>query len=342
MSDFFRNATDFSIGDHATFNSVQGDQYNNHYGHYHATNTNTAVVKRKPLWTWLLGKKDSEYDQYEEVKRGEVNLIREVYSHRVPGRWKYVRGQYIEMDSKCTKTISTGQVVRGLEQIQGPKMTIVSYEGPEAQKEWKRDFQQFSSTLRVGNAHLLAINQSKIPLLIFTSELIPAAQFLPNIGLLVKLYLHALTYPERLGYLQWNRLWIDPKRGVLCHGPEGPEARSQPLGLIRFEESMDTPSSVELLQDDICIRFLVGLKSKDVDYYVVRGISWDDCSAIEVVDKSRPPDCFWEPIVDHFKVNPKVVSTLTNTLVAVLTRTLDWFGAGDLEERVLLANGMMR
>ncbi|KAL0564478.1 hypothetical protein V5O48_017568, partial [Marasmius crinis-equi] len=297
-----------------------------------------AVVKRKPLWIRLLGKKDSEYDQYEEVKRGDVELIREVSSH-VPRHWNYIWGQYAYRDSKCTKTISIGQIVgRG-----DSKMTIVGYEGPEAQKEWKRDFRQFSGTLRAKNAHLLAVNQSKIPLLIFTSELIPAAQFLDNVGPLVQLYLFALM-GLRLG-CWWNELWIDPHRGVLCRGPEGPEAKSWVWTHISFEDSMDTPSSVELLRDEICTRFLVGLESKVVDRRVVSGLwfAHSDYSVIEVVEKSHPRDCFWEPIVDHFKVTrPTVVLTLTNTLVAVQTQTLDWSSRGVLGKRVLLANGMTR
>ncbi|KAL0564784.1 hypothetical protein V5O48_017254 [Marasmius crinis-equi] len=331
MSDFLRNARDFSIGDHATFNSVQGNQYTNN--NYHVTNTSTAVVKRKPLWMRLLGK-ESEYDQYEEVKRGDVKLIREVSSH-VPRHENYIQGRYTYKDSKCTKTVSAGQIIgRG-----DSMMTVVSYEGPEAQKEWKRDFKQCSSTLCARNAHLLGINQSKIPLLIFTSELIPAAQFLVDVGPLGRAYLFTLSVSAQFDCL-WTEMWMDPQHGVLCRGPEGPQRELQIGYRLLLDESLDTPPTMELLQDDICTRFLVSL---DIDDDVAFGLSgaYSDCSVIEVVDKSDPRAPFWEPTLDHFKVTqPVVVSSLTSTLVAVKTQILNWCGSDDLNKWVLLANGM--
>ncbi|KAL0564059.1 hypothetical protein V5O48_017997, partial [Marasmius crinis-equi] len=171
--------------------------------------------------------------------------------------------------------------------------------------------------------------------------LIPVSEFLADVGPLGRLYIYELESESR------GSIWADPQRGVLCHGPQGPEDKlHEPL--CYSGEFRGAPPTVELLREDICTRFLVGLESKDVDDGVAFGLAstFSDHAAIWVVDKEDPADCFWEPTVDHFKVTRlMVVSTLTGTPVAVGPAALDWDDAGrldksGLDEKVLLANGM--
>ena len=114
---------------------------------------------------------------------------------------------------------------------------------------------------------------------------------------------------------------MDAARGVICRGPQGPDVDLDgwPVGL------QGLPSTVDLLQDDVFLRFLASCKSKKVDrefVYVIWG-SYLTEDASEMCDR------------------PTVISTLTQAPIAVANNI--WEDPyGNLSEQTLLDNGMTR
>ncbi|KAL0569570.1 hypothetical protein V5O48_012392 [Marasmius crinis-equi] len=166
MSDYFRNARHFSIGEYSTFNTVQGDQYN------HTTIIRKLTTETKPrLWITGSEEQESEFAQYDEVKRGDIRIA--CYIHRSTPS---------DLARYCAKDVFTGKIARGAEK--GSRLTVVSYTGRDAQVKI------YSGTAK---AQLLAINRSKIPLLIFTGDLVPARDFMKDTGPLGQVYFWALS-----------------------------------------------------------------------------------------------------------------------------------------------------
>ncbi|KAJ8094813.1 hypothetical protein PM082_010025 [Marasmius tenuissimus] len=89
--------------------------------------------------------------------------------------------------------------------------------------------------------------------------------------------------------------------------------------------SDELPLNAELIQEDVLLRFLASLKSKEVDDVVVRGVV--SSGASNVVPERVP--------------RPTVISTLTNTPIAVANNAWRSF-SNSLSERKLLGNGLTR
>ena len=78
---------------------------------------------------------------------------------------------------------------------------------------------------------------------------------------------------------------MDPKRGILCSGPHGPSWSSllnRELGVDIKDLSYDA----ELLQEDVCVRYLASFKSRKIDDYVVGELiqarTWQKYNTLEV------------------------------------------------------------
>ncbi|KAJ8087630.1 hypothetical protein PM082_006463 [Marasmius tenuissimus] len=114
---------------------------------------------------------------------------------------------------------------------------------------------------------------------------------------------------------------MDPKRGVICRGPEGPYPDLSAWSI----ESKDMPSTVDLLQDDVCMRFMASCRSKEVDHVFLKGIIWtgSDVAVPESFDQ------------------PTVFSVLTQTPIAVANNVWESH-YGNLAERKVLENGLTR
>ena len=115
---------------------------------------------------------------------------------------------------------------------------------------------------------------------------------------------------------------MDAGRGVICRGPEGPYPGLLPWG-VDVEE---LPSTADLLQEDLFLRFLASRKSKEVDPIVVRALAWSYRVREDASER-------WD--------QPTVFSTLTQTPIAVAKNIWedDW---GTFSERTLLENGLTR
>ena len=112
---------------------------------------------------------------------------------------------------------------------------------------------------------------------------------------------------------------MDAGRGVICRGPEGPDPNIIGWGV----EVPEVPSTADLLQEDVFLRFLASRKSREVDRGVVDAIRW---SYDVREDASERCD------------QPTVFSTLTQIPIAVANNI--WEGSGSLSERTVLENGL--
>ena len=114
---------------------------------------------------------------------------------------------------------------------------------------------------------------------------------------------------------------MDAERGIICRGPKGPWPD------LPFWDSglLDVPSTVDLLQEDVFLRFLAGLKSNDVDC----GVVWAMFDHYVNEDASGMCD------------QPTVISTLTQTTIALANNVWEDHSES-LSERILLKNGLTR
>ena len=116
---------------------------------------------------------------------------------------------------------------------------------------------------------------------------------------------------------------MDAGRGVICRGPEGPDPNI--IGWALDVEEL--PSTVDLLQEGVYLRFLASQKSKEVDRGIVSAIDWSHV---------------WEEVFERCD-RPTVFSTLTQTPIAVANNIWEELNPyGNLLEGTLLENGLTR
>ncbi|KAL0566603.1 hypothetical protein V5O48_015407, partial [Marasmius crinis-equi] len=124
MTEYFRDARLENVAlNHPNFSNVQGDQYNN-------TMVVTTSRTQKGLRLWK-SKKGAEFEQYNEIKRGDIRLIRDISSYVPRYRKKKKARSKIEI-IESEKKVFTGEIVAGTGQ--GMRLTVVGYEGRDAQK----------------------------------------------------------------------------------------------------------------------------------------------------------------------------------------------------------------
>ncbi|KAJ8089546.1 hypothetical protein PM082_014802 [Marasmius tenuissimus] len=125
--------------------------------------------------------------------------------------------------------------------------------------------------------------------------------------------------------MQWGcwdvEMWLDPSRGVICHGPKGPFSHLPADSL----DIKDLPPTAELLQEDVLMRFLASHKSKEADdvFFDALYLASDDEDMPEQADR------------------PTIFSALSKTPIAVANNV--WEGWEDnLVDRTCLENGLTR
>ncbi|KAJ8092467.1 hypothetical protein PM082_023720 [Marasmius tenuissimus] len=246
-------------------------------GAFIVNNDNRVIRQKRPIRWHIRGteEEEAEYDQYGEYRRSDIRLI-QLLQHENLERMDRETGQFVPLD--CERSIFLAEVLTGVGK--GMLVTVVSYEGQDAPEKWKNTFQHYSGHLYASNAHLLGLNRSKVPLLILLGELVPATVFIQKMGNLQRLYISSLHWRR-----PWNcgaeELWLDGRRGVICRGPEGPHT-----GLPRWTFEIEDPiSSVDILKEDVLMRYLASFKSKAVDRRFVElegfsRIDWPDPSDV--------------------------------------------------------------
>ncbi|KAL0564861.1 hypothetical protein V5O48_017174 [Marasmius crinis-equi] len=254
-------------------------------GNFSTVHGNQIIHNNQRIYHGSRKRKRTEYDDYNQVISGNIRRTKDFGVCQ----W-YDRGAGLRVD----KTICAAEVIG----VEGKTFTVVAYSGPDAREKFERDFQEYSSQLTASSFQVYGVN-ANVPLVLFHNELRPLASFVDSLGFWGRFYL--VSWMEHLDpYCGYHEIDSD---------------------FFKFE---NIPSDIELLQDDICFRFLVSLKSKDVDEAVVRAISVDDRKYL-----------YGGPDVHQ----PTVFSISTNATIAVCT--VEWRITG-FEDREAMENGESR
>ncbi|KAK1234944.1 hypothetical protein PQX77_001844 [Marasmius sp. AFHP31] len=332
MATFFPNAKHFSI-DGGTFSGVNGDQHNYYFErtvqashlstscpgsiaqgtssramittiHINGNQINNQVVEREE-------RELTEFDDFRNLKRGDVCRLRNICQVRGD------EGCECEMCSQWQRRVVKMICAAKVNGVEG-EFTVVSYTGPDARKVFEEEFHKLSRQLFSEVAQVYAIDKGTIPSMVLWHNLVPLAQVLSNVGELVVRYLENL-------HNQWDcdyeEMWIDPTRGVICRGPKGPHI----YFILDELKIKDLPPTAELLQEEVLMRFLGCQKSREADdaFMHVMSYTWIRKNVPEWVDR------------------PTIFSALTKTPIAVANNI--WTSDKDtLVEQTCLENGWTR
>uniref|UniRef100_A0A0W0F003 Uncharacterized protein n=1 Tax=Moniliophthora roreri TaxID=221103 RepID=A0A0W0F003_MONRR len=217
----FNRSSRFSIKGKNSFNHVHGDQ----------TIINLKTREVKP---------NRQPQKFECIKRGHVISIEDLGI--IDWNWIWQNGKIVGRH-KAQKMICTVELVD-----RQSKYTAMIYEGEDARTLWEEDFRRLSRTKNPGTFQLFGINQSAIPALIFHHELIPLAHFYTG-SFWMSVYIEYLRQNIQCRY---EHLWMNTTTGVLFSGPVGPGAQ---LFILGADKSIVVPPTVDMLKDDISLRF---------------------------------------------------------------------------------------
>ncbi|KAK1234704.1 hypothetical protein PQX77_002088 [Marasmius sp. AFHP31] len=332
MSTFFPNAQNTSISG-GVFSHVQGDQHicytgraetkmitlpsangriaANRESNSPSTSTMAVHVKGNQVNQILQReeKERTEFDDYRNVKSGDFYRLEDVCVTeycREPWSWYY--------EPKVDKTVCAVEVI-GTE----GRFTSVTYRGPDARRAFEEDFRKFSrARSSKSSAQVFAVDVGTVPSLLFWHGLLPISHLRRNLGTLGGLYVCNLR--RKLKCLEWE-LWVDSARGVVCQGPKGPLSEIWwKGGKVEVEK---LPLTAEMLQEDVFLRFLASLKSKQADWVFLQSMWYGyDVDLPELFDQ------------------PTIVSTMTKTPIAVANNV--WTSREGFTERKALENGLTR
>ncbi|KAK1222541.1 hypothetical protein PQX77_014605 [Marasmius sp. AFHP31] len=334
MSAFFSNAQNPSISG-GVFSHVEGDQHIRYTGRaetrmitsssanghiaanqeFNSPSTSTMVVHVKGNQVNQIvqqeEKERTEFDDYRNVKSGDFYRLEDVCVTEYPREPWYRYGR------KVDKTVCAVEVI-GTE----GRFTSVTYRGPDARRAFEEDFRKFSrARSSESTAQVFAVDVGTVPSLLLWHGLLPISHFGRSLGGLGGIYVYNLC--RKLNCLEWE-LWVDSGRGVFCQGPEGPWS-----GIWWMNEEVkaeNLPLTAEMLQEDVFLRFLASLKSKQADRAFLYAMSWGGNDNYEGV-----PESF---------VRPTIFSTLTTTPIAVANNV--WVDGWGFTERKTLENRITR
>ncbi|KAK1221297.1 hypothetical protein PQX77_015897 [Marasmius sp. AFHP31] len=310
-----------------------GRDQNNNYGPgpFTINNDNRVVqqtVARQTRWR-IQGTEEEEerYAEYGEYKHGDIQIIGRIHTERVKNRYDPTTGQRVPVDCDCERSIVLGKIVSG-EGI-GTIVTVESYEGKDAPKEWKQRFLCHTTGKsffqRNESAHLFALNRSKVPLLIYSGGLVPLTHFWRNFGWLGVLYFDSLA-AQWGSDGTWFGLWMDPARGAICQGPDGP-GDGVPNSVYAPIKNLKLPSTTDLLQEDVFLRFVASQNSREVDDAFI--------SAIDVCGHQSE-------VVPEFVSWPTIISAPTKAPIPFTFASYSWKSNSGLVEQKALENGLTR
>ncbi|KAK1217918.1 hypothetical protein PQX77_019411 [Marasmius sp. AFHP31] len=335
QSTFFPNARNFAIS-HGSFSHVEGDQHNTHNIRISRMSTGAAAAESNGHTSIIQGitittihgnqihnvvqpekKEPTEFDDFRIVKRGDIcrdqDLVQFVPEDYRCRRWYTQDCECDFCQRQVIKTVCIGKV----EGTQG-KFTVMSYSGPGGRKAFEKDFWKYSSVVSSRVPQMYAVDIGSIPSILYWNELVPAVVLKGKLGWMGQMYLYSLHWKWKC---KVEELWMDSARGVIRCGPKGPYP-DLPYSELKIE---DMPSTADLLQEDVCLRFLASCKSKEVDHVFVEGI------------ESAGSDTFMPESFDQLTV----VSALTQTPIAVAKNV--WENRDNrCVERKVLESGLTR
>ncbi|KAK1227446.1 hypothetical protein PQX77_009557, partial [Marasmius sp. AFHP31] len=330
MSTFFRRAQNTSISG-GVFSHVQGDQYNNYTSRARtkmitssspnqriaaAQETDSAMATTMVVHVngnqvnQIIQQEGehTEFDDYRNVKSGDFCRLEDVCVveyHRGP--WQY--GD----PPTANKTICAVKVI-GTE----GRFTSVTYSGPDARRAFKKDFRKFSrARSSKSSAQVFAVDVGTVPSLLLWHALLPISHFGRSLGWRGEIHVYNLLRKLKCSK---RELWVDFARGVICRGPEGPISIMWLMGDDMAVENL--PLTAEMLQEDVFLRFLASLKSREADRLFLRAMWWAG-------DRYDVPESCDQPTI---------FSTSTATSIAVANNV--WTSGLGSTERKALENGI--
>ncbi|KAK1224522.1 hypothetical protein PQX77_012568, partial [Marasmius sp. AFHP31] len=309
MSTYFPDCQKLRIND-GNFSHVGRDQHN----HYSQIN---QIVQQKE-------KERTAFDDFRNVRQGDFCRLRDIginwYRRDCPCMLRRRRCWDCKREKwKVDRTICLAEV----DGSPGQVYTAVSYSGPDARKAFEADFQTYSQVLSSQVAQIYAIDIGTVPSLLFRNELVPLAHFEKHLSWSVWLHLGILLGQWECGGAE---VWIDSARGVMCRGPAGPDSH-----IVGWSHRAiwDAPFTVDFLQEDVVLCFFVSKKLREVDRTT---ISW-------IAAGNAYPGYVPELVNPH---TVEVISTLSNTPIAIAARHQTWNYSYSLLEENLLENGSFR
>ncbi|KAL0563759.1 hypothetical protein V5O48_018307 [Marasmius crinis-equi] len=187
MSQYFAGAQGTSLSGYNNFSIVRGDQHNHFNQTITSITTRSTQAKRV---TYVHGDEDEEADfaEYHDVMLGDILIRQDLGTTEVE---RFDTRKWVSVPSGCERTFFLGEVSS---RRAGAATTclIVRYSGDQREEAWREDFHKFSGLRSANIAQLHAINRSKIPLLLFSGDLVPIANFMSRLSFIGQRYLETL------------------------------------------------------------------------------------------------------------------------------------------------------
>ncbi|KAF9262794.1 hypothetical protein L218DRAFT_988058 [Marasmius fiardii PR-910] len=250
--------------------SVEGDMANIVHGNQTINYNTHGIVQQKAE-----EKEPTLYDQFRKIRLGDIYIVQDICYRDDYGQCWLAESQYRTL--KFRETISIAKIY--CKAAKDLKFTVVSYNGPRAAEKWEEDFRRVARVRGAQTMQLFGINRSSVSrLLIFHGELLPIKHW----------YVSHICMRYFIGGLvrQWgcdlSEVWLNSQTGVLCAGMpyERDVFSSWPFLYRSFEEAafenVLLPSSAELLNKDVFVRYLSSLPLDNrIDYQLLAILNED-------------------------------------------------------------------
>ncbi|ESK83959.1 hypothetical protein Moror_7522 [Moniliophthora roreri MCA 2997] len=312
------------------FTSVQGSQHNTHI---HGGLLQIIHQQDRELTVW---------DDYQCVRTGDIYVTRAVGTTNV-GRWD---------DKKWRKVVA--RRIINLAQVGDSKKKFlhVTYDGPDAFKAFKLDFEQFSRVRNPNFTQLFGYNSRyELPALIFHDELIPLSRVVVVNGELSPVLWTYFEYQFSIlqiadDDLDISELWIDAGTGILRRGPYLQAWNQWFLGSLpsvpMLEDKFDPVSIQTYNESSTVLQYLITKLSARP---ILRGIITSYIAVVEWVTKK-------EAIFVLMSLSGTVYNRHFREVIArwVDVRERWWYGLCEVrrlpdvmaESRVIMEDGSVR
>ncbi|EEB92213.1 hypothetical protein MPER_09311 [Moniliophthora perniciosa FA553] len=243
-------------------NVVHGDQYNGA-----TTIVNRIVRVERPGRTVVKERKrhdtDSEYNQYREIIRGDINKFEQLSSED-DWDWEWKDGKVV-WTHFYRRTVHKAHVY-GDDKV----YTAISYHGRDAKKIWREEFMKWSQADDPAVLlQLFAINRSNVPTLLFHDEWLPMGHLQSKARgtFWESYYLRVYTgaWQNKMSELG-NDLWLNSRTGRISYGPRG---------LFTIVRSLDRYSYFSTkLESDISTLMCYDMPGEKAPAFVLLRASW--------------------------------------------------------------------
>ncbi|KAI3621412.1 hypothetical protein WG66_000034 [Moniliophthora roreri] len=210
--------------------TISGGQFTNIHGSHNNITHLTHVQGDLVQYTQQAQQELTRWDDYRHIRTGDVYVTSVIgesevteYDETRQGKVtvRVIRRQRV----RAYRKINIARIFTG-DRLGDMEFLHVQYSGEGAYKSFKHDFDKFSEVKDPYVAQLFGYNnnQSGLPALIFYNALIPLSHVILNNNMpspiLNAYFYHQLGLWQPDVELAIDNLWIDPKTGALCYGPQ--------------------------------------------------------------------------------------------------------------------------